>query len=181
MRYFLILYISLFNFCFSNSAVEIYEKISPAIVKIIILDENNNQKGFGTGFIIKSNGVVVTNLHVVRGAHNIKVELMDGQNFFVNGFIEINEYKDIAILKFNASDLDKVSLSDSRKVKVGEGVYAIGNPLGFERTITDGIISSKEILIIQDLDGVCIPLVKDPLQREIESSYIKAVAMLNPT
>lgn len=100
--------------------------------------------GLGSGVIIDSDGIIVTNNHVIKGADDIKVRLMDGREFEaeVKGK---DENTDLAVLKIKASDLPAIKMGDSDKLRVGEWVLAIGSPLGPElhHTVTAGIVSAK--------------------------------------
>lgn len=96
----------------------------------------------GSGFIIREDGYVVTNNHVVDGATEITVKLSDGREFPAR-IIGRDKKTDLALLKINARSLPVVSFGDSDKLQVGEPVMAIGNPFGLEGTATTGIVSAK--------------------------------------
>ena len=146
MKKIFILFILSISCIFCVDVSTIYENTSPGVVEINSVNSNNEIISSATGFIIKSSGIIVTNLHVIQGAHIINIKLFDGRDFFVNDIIEINIEKDIAILKINAKGLPTIKLADSKKTKIGEAVYAIGNPIGEKRTITNGIISGKKTI-----------------------------------
>ena len=99
------------------------------------------QRGNGSGFIINSNGEILTNAHVVDGADRVTVELKDGRKF--NGqVLGEDPVTDVAVIKIDADNLPTVPLGDSEGVQPGEAVIAIGNPLGLNYTVTSGIISA---------------------------------------
>ncbi len=101
------------------------------------------QRGLGSGFIIASDGIIVTNHHVVDGAEKIVVRLSDGKNFDAK-VLGSDEKTDIAILKIDGvQGLTSAVLGDSDKLEVGEWVMAIGNPFGLDSTVTTGIVSAK--------------------------------------
>ncbi len=100
------------------------------------------QRGAGSGFIISSDGYIVTNNHVIQGAQNITVKLIDGRSFSAK-IIGTDPFSDIALLKVNAKDLPTLPLGNSDLIKVGEWVIAIGNPFGLSHTVTVGVISAK--------------------------------------
>ncbi|HSB70270.1 MAG TPA: DegQ family serine endoprotease [Candidatus Methylomirabilis sp.] len=96
----------------------------------------------GSGFLIRADGYIVTNNHVVDGASEITVKLSDGREFPAK-IIGRDPKTDLALLKIDASDLPVVPFGDSARLQVGEAVMAIGNPFGLEGTVTTGIVSAK--------------------------------------
>ncbi len=95
----------------------------------------------GSGFIIRSDGFIVTNNHVVQGAEQVKVNLKDGRQY--NGTVYAkDELTDLAIIKIDAQDLLSLKFANSDIIRVGEWVLAIGNPLGLGGTVSSGIISA---------------------------------------
>jgi len=99
-------------------------------------------KSLGSGFILSSDGYVVTNHHVIENADEIIVRLSDKRELQAK-VIGSDKYTDIALLKVNASDLPAVKIGRSSDVKVGEWVLAIGSPFGFDHSVTAGIVSAK--------------------------------------
>lgn len=99
-------------------------------------------RGVGSGFIIESNGLILTNAHVVEGATTIYVTLTDKREFKAK-LLGLDKRTDVAVVKIDARDLPKLPLGDSSKVRVGEWVVAIGSPFGLENTVTAGIVSAK--------------------------------------
>jgi len=96
----------------------------------------------GSGFIISSDGYLITNAHVVDGADEVKINLADRREFKAK-VIGTDKRTDVAVLKIEAKDLPKVTIGDPDKLKVGEWVVAIGKPFGLENTMTAGIVSAK--------------------------------------
>ena len=99
-------------------------------------------QGVGSGVIVNSNGYILTNHHVVDGAIDVKVELTDNRTFSAK-VVGSDPPSDLAVLKVEATGLPTVSLGDSDKVRVGDVVLALGNPLGIGQTVTSGIVSAK--------------------------------------
>jgi Do/DeqQ family serine protease len=99
-------------------------------------------QGVGSGVIVNSEGYILTNHHVVDGALEIKVELTDNRTFTAK-LVGSDPPSDLAVLKIDAKDLPTLSLGDSDKVRVGDAVLAVGNPLGIGQTVTSGIVSAK--------------------------------------
>jgi Do/DeqQ family serine protease len=100
------------------------------------------QRGIGSGVIVSSDGYILTNNHVIENAEKITVELNDKRTFQAK-VVGTDPLSDLAVLKINATDLPYLNLGDSDKVRVGDIVLAIGNPLGIGQTVTAGIISAK--------------------------------------
>lgn len=95
----------------------------------------------GSGFIISSDGYILTNAHVVKGADDVKVKLTDRREFKAK-VVGIDPRSDIALIKINAANLPKVPIGNSDQLQVGEWVIAIGSPFGFENSVTAGIVSA---------------------------------------
>ena len=99
-------------------------------------------RGVGSGFIIDSNGLILTNAHVVEGANTIYVTLTDKREYKAK-LLGMDKRTDVAVVKIDARDLPRLPLGDSSRVRVGEWVLAIGSPFGLENTVTAGIVSAK--------------------------------------
>lgn len=99
-------------------------------------------QGVGSGVIVNSDGYILTNHHVVDGALEIKVELTDNRTFTAK-LVGSDPPSDLAVLKIDAKELPTLLLGDSDKVRVGDFVLAVGNPLGIGQTVTSGIVSAK--------------------------------------
>ncbi|WP_424945280.1 S1C family serine protease [Caldanaerobacter subterraneus] len=132
-----------------NLIPNIYKIVSPAVVEIDTSTAYRSgykteyvPKGSGSGFIISTDGYIVTNNHVIEGASKITVKLLDGRSADAK-LIGKDPRTDLAVLKINLPNLPVVKLGDSSKLQPGELAIAIGNPLGdsFAGTVTAGIIS----------------------------------------
>jgi Do/DeqQ family serine protease len=99
-------------------------------------------QGVGSGVIVNADGYILTNHHVVDGALEIKVELTDNRTFTAK-LVGSDPPSDLAVLKIDAKNLPTLSLGDSDRVRVGDFVLALGNPLGIGQTVTSGIVSAK--------------------------------------
>ncbi|ODT76637.1 MAG: protease Do [Nitrosomonadales bacterium SCN 54-20] len=106
-------------------------------------------RSVGSGFIISSDGYILTNTHLVDGADEINVKLTDKREFRAK-LIGADRKTDIALLKIDATGLPKVTQGDPNKMKVGEWVVAIGSPFGFENSVTAGIVSAKGRSLAQE-------------------------------
>jgi len=113
------------------------------------------QLGSGSGMIVSKEGHILTNVHVIEGSEKIRVTLYDNREFEAQ-IVGLDPLTEVAVLKIDAENLPVARLGDSDKIKVGEWVLAIGNPLELRSTVTAGIISAKErqIDIIHDTYSV---------------------------
>jgi S1-C subfamily serine protease len=132
--------------------ISVYEQCSPAVVnittKVMALDwfltPVVQESDSGSGSIIDKRGYVLTNRHVIAGANTITITLSDGAQYD-GKLVGEDATSDIAVLKFDpkrGASLPTIAYGDSSRLKVGQKVLAIGNPFGFERTLTTGIISA---------------------------------------
>lgn len=118
--------------------INVYERLNPAIVSIDA--ELPIGVSSGTGCIIDKRGIILTSSHVISGSKKIDVTLFNGHVYKAK--ILTTGKTDIALIEIQAKEnLDTISLGDSEKIKVGQKVLAIGNPFGFNGTLTQGIIS----------------------------------------
>jgi S1-C subfamily serine protease len=129
----------------SRAVVGVVEKVGPSVVSINVKqagvpwpDENG---GSGSGFIVTPDGFVLTNHHVVERAKMIEVIFQDGKNCKAQ-IIGTDPETDIAVLRISASGLHADLLGDSSKLRVGQLVIAIGNPFGFQSTVSAGVVSA---------------------------------------
>jgi Do/DeqQ family serine protease len=105
-------------------------------------ERDNKEEGLGSGVIVTADGYILTNNHVVEGADEIKISLTDDREF-VGKVIGTDPKTDIAVVKIEAQKLPYVTLADSDKLRVGDVVFAVGNPLAIGQTVTMGIVSAK--------------------------------------
>lgn len=105
--------------------------------------EEEQPRGVGSGFILTSDGYVMTNAHVVEGADEVLVTLPDKREFKAK-IIGADKRTDVAVVKIEATGLPAIKVGDVSRLKVGEWVMAIGSPFGLENTVTAGIVSAKQ-------------------------------------
>jgi len=130
---------------YSRAVVGVAEKVGPAVVGIGVRKRAQGprvrQEGAGSGVIIAPDGFILTNNHVVEGAQDVEVSLTDGRMFpaqIVGG----DPATDLAVVRAGATGLPTAELGDSSSLRVGQLVIAIGNPLGFQSTVSTGVISA---------------------------------------
>jgi S1-C subfamily serine protease len=127
------------------TAEQIYSRDAPGVVQITATNPTQGSESLGSGFVIDKAGHIVTNFHVVRGATKVLVSF-SGQDQLASVVVGIDPSTDLAILKIqaHASALTPLELGNSDAVRVGDTVYAIGNPFGYTRTLTSGIVSAVQ-------------------------------------
>ena len=128
---------------YSQAVTRVARTVSPSVVKIMASHERRGRHGAGSGsgFIISSDGLLVTNSHVVHGAEKVEVILSDGRRPDV-ALVGDDPETDLAVLRIYAPNLQPVPLGESAKLQVGQVAIAIGNPYGFDCTVTAGVVSA---------------------------------------
>src|SRR5581483_8646159 len=130
------------------TAREIAQKTLPSVVLLVTEDSNGKPKSLGSGFFVQ-NDIIATNYHVIEGASWIGVKLVRQEgDYAIDSIIGEDKEKDLALLKVAGGKARPLPFGDSNKVAVGDVVYAVGNPEGFEGTFSQGIVSG-----IRQLDG----------------------------
>lgn len=131
--------------------IRVYKTCNQAVVNITSITESEDmfynvvpREGIGSGTIIDTDGYILTNYHVINGASAVKVTLFDGSTYAAQ-LVGDDPDNDLAVIKINVAAgkrLSTISMGDSSQLEVGRRVFAIGNPFGFDRTLTAGIVSS---------------------------------------
>ena len=121
--------------------VDIVKKISPAVVSVTSYDADGKRQGLASGIIVTSDGDILTNNHVASSGTTLKVTLADGRETQAKN-LGGDPMIDLAIIKIPLTGLPVAPLGDSDRLQVGQTAIAIGNPYGFERTVTIGVVSA---------------------------------------
>jgi S1-C subfamily serine protease len=129
---------------YSRAVTSVVEKVGPAVVSLRVLKESSGRgldQGGASGFIIDRTGFIVTNNHVVDGAREIEVVLTDGRSV-IGEVVGVDPATDLALVKIPSDGLPAAEFGDSEKLRAGQLVIAIGNPLGFQNTVSTGVVSA---------------------------------------
>ena len=125
------------------TAQEVYRQVNPSVVRVMV--QVGSKASLGTGVIFTEDGYILTNYHVVEGGSDCYIALDTGASYQAS-YVAGDPVNDLAVLKVDARDLPAAEFGDSEDLEVGDTVYAIGNPLGYELwgTMTDGIVSAVD-------------------------------------
>ena len=126
---------------YSRTVTRVAKEASEAVVQIQGIAKHKKPVGGGSGFIISSDGFVITNHHVISRSDQVQITLQDGRSMPAK-IIGTDKSTDVAVLQVSAEGLRKLSFADSSSLQVGQVAIAVGNPFGFQYTVTTGVVSA---------------------------------------
>jgi S1-C subfamily serine protease len=133
---------------YSRAVTRAVDIVAPSVVSIEVSKKDTGRRGrsdsavgAGSGFVFATDGLILTNSHVVEGSSQVQVALPDGRDYAAD-VVGQDPDTDVAVLRITAPDLVSVAFGDSRTLRAGQLVVAIGNPYGFHHTVTAGVVSA---------------------------------------
>ena len=140
-------------------AQEIYQQVLPSVVSVVTHMSSGQGYGAGSGVIMREDGYILTNYHVIEGGDAVKIMLLSDGATYDAQLVGYDESLDIAVLKIDAEGLTAAQFGDYDLLEIGDAAYAIGNPMGYlYGTMTDGIISALHVEV--DVDGKSMNLIQ---------------------
>ena len=136
----------------------IVRQCQKSVVVITVTGRDGKQDGLGSGFVVSSDGLIATNLHVIGEARPIQVRTNDGKRYDVTSVEATDRVLDLALVRVNARDLPALPLGDSDKLRQGQRVVALGNPLGLEHSVVSGVVSGSREIDGRPMIQLAIPI-----------------------
>jgi regulator of sirC expression with transglutaminase-like and TPR domain len=142
----------------ARTVEQIAEQARKSVAVITFAGRNGNAMGLGTGFVVGSDGLIATNLHVLGEARAIAVRLADGKTHDVTSVYASDRALDLAVVRIKARGLPALKLADSAKLKLGQAVVALGNPHGLEYSVVSGVVSAIRPIMGRSMIQLAIPV-----------------------
>jgi len=117
-------------------------KVKPSIALIESVDRMGQDGGRGTGFVVRKDGVIATNFHVIGEHRDFRVRFANGKSYEPQAILAVDRERDLALVKIDAEDLPVLALGDSDELKLGQGILSLGNPLGYAYSVSRGVVAA---------------------------------------
>lgn len=137
---------------------DLAELVRRSVVVVSFAGRDGKTKGLGSGFVIDSNGLIATNLHVIGEARPISVQTADGRTFQVRTVHATERSMDLALIRIDAGELPALELGDSDELKQGQQVVAIGNPRGLTHSVVAGVVSGRREIDGKPMIQIAMPI-----------------------
>jgi serine protease Do len=141
-----------------TSVEKLFETVRQSVVVITFAGRDGDREGLGTGFVVGSDGLIATNLHVIGEARPISVETADGKRHEVTSVEASDRAADLALVRIDAHDLAALELGDSDALKQGQPVVAVGNPHGLAHSVVTGVVSGQREIDGRQMIQLAIPI-----------------------
>jgi S1-C subfamily serine protease/regulator of sirC expression with transglutaminase-like and TPR domain len=142
----------------AKSVEQLAKELRSSLVVVTVKGRNARGNALGTGFVVDSKGIIATNLHVIGEGQPISVETADGKKYDVTTVHATDRGRDLALIKIDAKDLPALTLSDSDKIKEGQPIVVLGNPLGLKFSVVSGVISGRREIDGNSLIQIAVPV-----------------------
>lgn len=140
------------------SVERLVETARKSVVVITFRGRDGGREGLGSGFVVKSDGLIATNLHVIGEARPIAVQMFDGRRYDVTAIEASDREADLALLRIDARALPALELGDSATLKQGQSVVALGNPRGLTHSVVTGVVSGERTIDGRQMIQLAIPI-----------------------
>ncbi len=141
-----------------NAVEQLVKRARASVVVISFRGRDGQPVGVGTGFVVKSDGLIATNLHVIGEARHISVRTADGREHEATSVHASDRHLDLALVKIDARDLPTLELGDSDGLKSGQPIVALGNPHGLERSVVTGVVSGTRRINGRSMIQIAMPV-----------------------
>lgn len=140
------------------SVEKLVETARKSVVVITFRGRDSGREGLGSGFLVRSDGLIATNLHVIGEARPIAVQMFDGRRYDVTTIEASDREADLALLRIDARELPALELGDSATLKQGQSVVALGNPRGLTHSVVTGVVSGERTIDGRQMIQLAIPI-----------------------
>ncbi|MFT4530414.1 MAG: hypothetical protein COB58_06270 [Thalassobium sp.] len=145
----------------ANSQVQSARTIAQAATNSVVLIKAYKDSSFtqqGSGFVVRGDGLIATNRHVIEDADSLEIHLANGEIYDRVFFVEDDQRRDLALLRIPANNLSALAIADEGDLSIGDPIFVIGNPMGLQGTLSNGIVSAKRIV-----EGISIIQITAPI------------------
>ena len=136
--------------------------VKPSVVVVESVDRLGREGGRGTGFVVRKDGVIATNFHVIGEHRDFAIRFADGKTYRPQSILAVDRDRDLALIKIDAKNLPALDLGDSDQIDPGQAIFALGNPLGYSHSVSRGVVAA--IRELEEGDGKPMVQVAIPIE-----------------